>query len=218
MKGVDTHMKKKYSVLAALLLSSTILAGVAQADDDEEYEGGEYYEDEYEEYEGDEYYENEDENYYENNDYTNYTTVTPVATSSWNVWTKETSNTKGDLPFSEAKNVKIAVANSSKTTDFYVIPRDGEFFVPAKKVAEFLGADTTFYPTSKILEVKGKTTELIFRAGTNVVYELDTKTALPSEAFYMNNEVYVPISVMTNGLGYAVEWQDQQNTFACTQL
>lgn len=233
-------MKKKYSILSAVLLSSTLLmstAALADDDRDEKYEDHERednyedYEDyeyegndeDYEDYEGenDEDYEDdyEESGYYEQGGYTNYTTVTQPVTpaSTWNIWTRETVNTKGNLPFTEAKTVTMKRANSTATIKSYVVPRDGEIFVPAQDVAGFLNADATYYPTSTILEVKSATAELVFRANTNVVYENNTKTPLPASAFTMNDTVYVPISALTNGLGYTVEWQEVSNSFVYTQ-
>lgn len=222
-------MKRKIGIAATLLLSSTLLVGgIAKADDDDhEYE----YNDESEYYdrgENSEYYGDDDDNYseyeddedddYEGGGYSNYTTVTPTVDSTWNIWSKTAVNNKATLPFLQAKKVTMTIANTKSTKDLYVIPRDGELFVPAKTVAEFLGAEATFYETSKILNVQSSTSELILRAGTNVAYEDNIKIALPSQAFYMAKEVYVPISVITNGLGYSVEYQQQSNTFEYTKL
>lgn len=95
----------------------------------------------------------------------------------------------------------------------FVIPKDGEFFVPGKAIAQVLGAKATFYQASKILDIQDQTNELIFRAGTNVAYDNNVKTPIPAQAFYVNEELYVPISTITNGLGYIAEWQESTQTF-----
>lgn len=221
-------MNKKVGVAASLLLSSTLLAGgIVKADDDHEHEDYKYKEhgEEYEYYEGQpnyygEEYEDDDHDYEEEGGeyggYSNYTTVTPTIDSNWNVWSKSISTNKGDLPFTDAKKVTMTIANSTDTTNLYVIPKDGEIFVPGKTVAEFLGANATYYKTSNILDIKKDNGSLTFRANTNVAYENDIKSALPSQVFYLNNELYVPISAIANGLGYTVDWQN--NTFVYTNL
>lgn len=226
-------MKKKYSVATALLLSSTLLIGsIAQADDDyedyEEYEEYEYNDDkhdkhyDHDDYDDDDY---DDDNYeeyeeHEYNDYNNYPTTNDTApiNSSWNIWSKEAVEHTTTLPFSNAATVTMTADSSTNSTELYVIPKDGEFFVPAQKVAKLLGATASYYAESQILEVKTTTTQLIFRAGTNVVYETNVKTPLPAKSFAMNNDLYVPISTITNGLGYSVEWQAENETFICTPL
>ena len=47
---------------------------------------------------------------------------------------------------------------------------------------------------------------------------IEMKTPSPASAFYMNNDVYVPISVITNGLGYIAEWQEENNTIVFKPL
>ena len=91
-------------------------------------------------------------------------------------------------------------------------------FIPGKTVASLFGEKATFYKISKILTIQYRENELIFRSGTNVVYENNIKTPLPANAFYLNDDVYVPISVITNGLGYVVEWQENEQTFLCQPL
>ena len=92
---------------------------------------------------------------------------------------------------------QLKVENSSGTIAVYVIPMDGELFVPGESVAKFLGAKAILYNTSQILEIAFNNSELIFRAGTNVVYDNRIKTPLPASSLYMNNDVYIPISVIS---------------------
>lgn len=234
--------KKFGFVASALILAGATTGSLVVKADDDEYEheyryedenGGDYYNDQFRDgnYEGeeknfedhdddDEYYEHEDEGEYYGEDNGNYgsTTVTPNNQTTWNVWTRTTTVNKGTLPFTDAQTVKFKTENGNNELSVYVIPRDGEFFVPGKSIAELLGAKAKFYDTSKILEVKTDNTELVFRADTNVAFDNNLKTPLPSTAFYMNNQLYLPVSVLTNGLGYSVEWQKDNNTFLCKTL
>ena len=137
---------------------------------------------------------------------------------TWNIWTRTLIREKEDLPFTGSKLVNLKVADTNKELEFYVIPKDGEFFVPGKAVAQLLGAKATFYNTSRILDIQFQENALTFRAGTNVVYDNHVKTPLPAYAFYLNEELYVPISAITNGLGYVVEWQEDNQLFLCQSL
>lgn len=233
--------KKFGFVASALILAGATTGSLVVKADDDEYEheyryedenGGDYYNDQFrdgnyegeeknfEDHDDDEYYEHEDEGEYYGEDNGNYgsTTVTPNNQTTWNVWTRTTTVNKGTLPFTDAQTVKFKTENGNNELSVYVIPRDGEFFVPGKSIAELLGAKAKFYDTSKILEVKTDNTELVFRADTNVAFDNNLKTPLPSTAFYMNNQLYLPVSVLTNGLGYSVEWQKDNNTFLCKTL
>lgn len=203
-----------------ILLGAFVNQDIVNADDDheEKYEQYEeededdryYYEDEDDDDEESENYYEEDESY---NDPTNFTTNT----NTWNVWTRTTAVQKGALPFQETKLVQLKKENGDSVS-LYIMPVDGELFVPAKTVAQILDAEATLYKTSEIVEVTSKNNNLIFRAGTNVVYSNDLKTPIPAVAFSMNDDVYVPISVITNGLGFVAEWQEENNMFICKPL
>lgn len=213
------NMKKITLSFSTILLIGALSNGlIVNADDDDDdhkyYEKyKKYRDDDWDEHDDDDdkYEYEEDEEYkYENN---TYSTVSKHQT--WNIWTRTITVQKGELPFNDPKNVTLKLENETNELSIYVIPRDGELLVPGKSIAEFLGAETSFYKTSQILEVSDTNTNLILRANTNVAYDDDVKTPIPSIAFYLNNDIYIPISVIVNGLGYLVEWQEENNTFIC---
>lgn len=203
----------------------TFASGVVVNADDEEHEER----DEEEVHERLKYDKNrydEEEDFYDDDDehdYDEYEYESPPANSTsnintWHIWTRTAFVNKGELPFYEARQVEMTLANGQNARSLYMIPLDGELFVPGQTVAEMLGAKATFYETSKILEITNKKTELLFRAGTNVVYDNKVKTPMPATVFYMSNQVYVPINVITNGLGYVAEWNAGNNTVLCKPL
>lgn len=216
---------KRISLTASIviLLGAFVNEGIVNADDD--------YEDEYEKYEHEHeddryYYEDDDEEEYdyeeeeydyEEGEYYNDTTNVTTNTNTWNVWTRTTAVQKGELPFQETTLVQLKKENGDGVS-LYIMPVDGELFVPSKVVAQILGAEATLYHTSEIVEVTYDNKKLIFRAGTNVAYSNSLKTPIPAPAFYMNDDVYVPISVITNGLGFVAEWQAANNTVICKSL
>ncbi|SOC22452.1 copper amine oxidase-like protein [Ureibacillus xyleni] len=221
-------MKLKIIGLSAstLLFVGTLSGGVmVKADDDHEYEEherGEHYEkygdddDRYKyEYEEEEEYEYDDDDEYE---YDSYTYPTASEQETWNIWTRTIMVQKGNLPFNESKNVTLQLENDTNRLSFYAIPRDGEIFIPGRVIAEMLGAEATVYDASQILEITTDNQEIIFRANTNVAFDNGQKTPLPSVAFSLNNDIYIPISVIANGLGFLVEWQADNNCFICRPL
>ncbi|WP_193767002.1 copper amine oxidase N-terminal domain-containing protein [Lysinibacillus parviboronicapiens] len=207
--------KKRISLIVALLLTCTFIFGLSvRADDDNEHEYKKH-----EKYDDDDRYEyddDDDDRYEFDESYKMNGEVYEKGT--WNIWSRELVMEKEVLPFSASKLVNLKVADMNKELNFYVIPKDGEFFVPGKTVAQLLGAKATFYKTSKILVIQYQENELVFRSGTNVAYDNNVKTPLPASSFYLNEELYVPICVITNGLGYVVEWQEDSQVFLCQLL
>lgn len=195
-------------IIKILLIISLIWpfvdAKIANADDEEDYKK---YEGDVHKKHNDDYDDDEEED-----DYEYYDQRYPETNSNtWNIWTRSTYVNKGELPLKEAKEIQLKLENNNNTRSLYLIPLDGEIYVPGKIVAELLGAKVVNYDNSKILEINKAGTELIFRAGTNVVYYNEIKTPIPAVTFYLNDNIYVPISVISNGLGYVAEWQEMNN-------
>lgn len=204
-------------IIKILLIISLIWpfvdANIANADDEEDYKKyeGDVHKKHNDDYDDDE--EDDDYDYYkEEDEYEYYDQRYPETNSNtWNIWTRSTYVNKGELPLKEAKEIQLKLENNNNTVSLYLIPLDGEIYVPGKIVAELLGAKVVNYDDSKILEINKAGTELIFRAGTNVVYYNEIKTPIPAVTFYLNDNIYVPISVISNGLGYVAEWQEMNN-------
>ncbi|MCS5501373.1 copper amine oxidase N-terminal domain-containing protein [Lysinibacillus sp. A4] len=204
-------------IIKILLIISLIWpfldANIANADDEEDYKKyeGDVHKKHNDDYDDDE--EDDDYDYYkEEDEYEYYDQRYPETNSNtWNIWTRSTYVNKGELPLKEAKEIQLKLENNNNTVSLYLIPLDGEIYVPGKIVAELLGAKVVNYDNSKILEINKAGTELIFRAGTNVVYYNEIKTPIPAVTFYLNDNIYVPISVISNGLGYVAEWQEMNN-------
>ncbi|UKJ43554.1 copper amine oxidase N-terminal domain-containing protein [Lysinibacillus sp. ACHW1.5] len=204
-------------IIKILLIISLIWpfvdAKIANADDEEDYKKyeGDVHKKHNDDYDYDD--DEEDDDYYkEEDEYEYYDQRYPETNSNtWNIWTRSTYVNKGELPLKEAKEIQLKLENNNNTVSLYLIPLDGEIYVPGKIVAELLGAKVVNYDNSKILEINKAGTELIFRAGTNVVYYNEIKTPIPAVTFYLNDNIYVPISVISNGLGYVAEWQEMNN-------
>lgn len=173
---------------------------------------------EYKNYQDDD--DDDDEKYYDDEEEgeTYYFQDAVSAKGTWNIWTRTVAVDKEALPFTNSQKVTLKVEGTNKELSFFIVPKDGEFFVPGKAIAQVLGAEATFYKESKILAIQKEANELIYRAGTNVVYDNNMKTPSPAQAFYMNEELYVPISTITNGLGYIAEWQENRQTFVCQPI
>lgn len=209
-------MKKMLGlVILFFFIGSLTSWSIVQAgDDDDHKDQKEYKYGKYDNHDEDEYdeYNEEDDFYYNSN------SNTGLEEGKWYLWNRGEVSYKAELPFKDAKYVTLKTVDSVETLSSYIIPLQGEYFIPGKIVSQFLGATANFYEKSSILEITSLEIELIFRANTNVAYESGIKTRLPGKAFYLNKDVYVPISVIANGLGYAVEWNELENTFVFQAL
>lgn len=198
---------KKLSLVIVLIAASLTTNGVVVHADDHKHEDKKY--EKYKDYDEDDY----DEEYYDDEEETYYFQDAVSEKGIWNIWSRTVTADKEILPFTNSQNVTFKLDGTNKVLNVFVIPKDGEFFVPGKAIAQVLGAKATFYQASKILEIQDQANELIYRAGTNVAYDNNVKTPIPAQAFYVNEELYVPISTITNGLGYIAEWQESTQTF-----
>lgn len=198
-------MKKILIMMMSILFFLNSVHFTVKADDDDDDDHNrkkyEYYKEEWTDDDDD-----DDDDYHEGyaNEQMN------ITASQWYLWTRTTGPTKGEMPFSEPENMIFKDNNSKKQLSLYSIPMDGELFIPGKSLAEFLGAKASFHPTSRILEMNTDYTELIFRADTNIAYENNIKTPIPAKAMFFSGDVYLPVSVVANGLGYSVEWNAEQ--------
>lgn len=212
---------KKISLVAVLILAGFMSNDVVVHADDHEHEDKKHEKyKEYKDYKDDDDDDDDDEKYYDDDDEgeTYYFQDAVSAKGTWNIWTRTVAVDKEVLPFTNPHKVTLKVEGTNKELSFFIVPKDGELFVPGKAVAQVLGAKATFYKESKILDVQNEANELIYRAGTNVVYDNNMKTPSPAQVFYMNEELYVPISTITNGLGYIAEWQENNQTFVCQPI
>ncbi|MFJ8101049.1 copper amine oxidase N-terminal domain-containing protein [Lysinibacillus sp. NPDC096212] len=211
---------KKISLVVVLILTGFITNDVVVHADDHEHKDKKHEKyKEYKDYKDDD--DDDDKKYYyddEEEGETYYFQDAVSAKGTWNIWTRTVAANKEVLPFINSQKVTLKVEGTNKELSFFIVPKDGEFFVPGKAVAQALGAKATFYKESKILDVRNGANELIYRAGTNVVYDNNVKTPSPAQVFYMNEELYVPISTITNGLGYIAEWQENNQTFVCQPI
>ena len=213
---------KKISVVVVLILAGFITNDVVVKADDHKHEDEKHEKyKEYKDYKDHDDDDDDDEKYYyedEKEGETYYFQDAVSTKGTWNIWTRTVTADKEVLPFTNSQKVTFKVEDTNKELSFFVIPKDGEIFVQGKAVAQVLGAKATFYKESKILAIQNEANELIYRAGTNVVYDNNVKTPSPAQAFYVNEELYVPISTITNGLGYIAEWQENSKTFVCQPI
>ncbi len=220
-------MKKIYLLPAAILLSSSILGYglVAKADDDHEerdyyknydeqnyeqldYEKNRYKDhDEYENHHDDDDDEYEEYEEYEQDDnYYNFDQQQiNVVKESWFKWSRSVAEPSeiAPLPISQASEMSLKM-NNEEPIKIEAIPEGSQLLVPVEKVAKYLGAKTVIYPKSEIVEINKDAMHLIVRNNTKVVYENMKKTPMQAKVTKKNDQYYMPLSVLANGLGYQI--------------
>ncbi|MFC0297574.1 copper amine oxidase N-terminal domain-containing protein [Geobacillus jurassicus] len=129
----------------------------------------------------------------------------------WYKWSRSADipNEYEETPISSKQIVPIRLMSKAPLY-IMVIPKQGQIFVPLEDTARYLGASVTIYPYSQIGEIQLGDHYLIVRNGTRVVYENMKKTPMPLPIFMEQGKLYIPISVLANGLGFQVAWTGEQ--------
>lgn len=180
-------------ILTIILTGFLFATGVFADDDDDDYE------------EDDEKHE-----YYQESDGDDWERQQPQISMKqqseyWNIWSRQPRNDQNNpLPILEPAALPV-IANQNESS-IYFIPKEGQLLVSGEAIAEFLGAQTKFYPQSKILILTKGNNEIIVKAETNAAFENRVKTPMPVQAAYYETSVYLPVSVAANALGYRVSW------------
>lgn len=198
-------MKKHWIKFIVFLLTAGIFISIGTnvfADDDDDDEKHEVYE-EYGDDEGRDHVEDEEDYDRAGSELTQFKSQQPE--EFWNIWSRQPSNnTENVLPITEPSDLTVSVEN--RNVRLYTIPKNGQLLVSANDFANLVEAESTYYPTSKIVILKRGNAELIVRAGSNAVFENRLKQPMPSEAAVYEDSIYLPISVAANALSYRVSW------------
>lgn len=134
-----------------------------------------------------------------------------IETYSWQVWNPENSYVENKYSaIQEAK--QIFIESNLRQKEIHVIPFDGQILVPLEEITEFLDAQLTYYDTIGVAEVKKGDTEFLFKLNKVVAFENMKKVVIPSPLQIQENELYLPINVIANGLGYQLSWDEEKST------
>lgn len=136
----------------------------------------------------------------------------PINDNSWLTWKRTNEkNPSATLPFTGQTTIPVQVNNQLSKT-LTVIPVNGQAFIQASDFSSLLDATVTYYDKIGVVEVVKQNKELLFKLQSNVAYENMTKTPIEEAPFVIDNELYLPINVLANGLGYSLTWNEQTKT------
>ncbi len=152
-----------------------------------------------------------------------YDTNTKITatTTLYAKWTKAepkpADNIKNNLVLTIGKKEAKAFG-SDKTNDVAPIIRNGKPMLPARFVAESLGAKVTWNSKKQLVTIKGKddVTILIY-IGSKYAYVNGKKVKLSTPAFKKNGRVYTPLNFIPENLGASVKWNGAEREIVITK-
>ncbi len=210
---MDRKMKKLMVLLFTFILAFSIGSSVL-ADNDDHEKGELNKSSEYYEKSDDDEYENEGDKYFNDQG----TTTNPVFQEDyWNIWSrKPVNNPNNTLPITTPSELSISV--NGNVAKIYVIPQEGQLLVSGEAMTKLLGAQTKYYPQSKIMVITKDKYELVVRADSNVAFENKIKNPMPVKATVYEKTIYLPVSVAANSLGFRITWNAENNTMICESI
>ena len=115
-----------------------------------------------------------------------------------------------------------AVFGQTKSND--VAPKivNDRTMLPARFVAENLGAVVTWNAEKQEVTVKGKNAKdeditILIYIGSDIAYVNDEQIKLDSPAFIENDRTYTPVRFISERLGASVEWNETDKTVTITK-
>jgi hypothetical protein len=101
---------------------------------------------------------------------------------------------------------EVNVFGKKEMNDVAPLLRNGRTMLPARFVAEKLGATVGWHPEEEKVVIKSATVEIILFINSSAAYVNDEKVLLDSPAFVENGRTYTPVRFVAERLGATVDW------------
>ena len=101
----------------------------------------------------------------------------------------------------------VSVFGKTVTNDVAPIIRNDRTMLPARLVAESLGAEVLWDGENKVVTVKKGNTEIVIRIGSDEATVNGKTVVLDSAAFIENDRTYTPLRFIAESLGADVSWE-----------
>lgn len=196
-------------IAVAMVFSLFVFSVIVEADDDHNHRSNHY---KYE-YRDHDFYNDHDDYDDEEDDYKGqHIFKTKNSKEYWFKWSRIAEQPKEfeKLPINEEGEVLLKIENA-EPIKINAIPSGSQLLVPLETVAKYLGATSTIYPNSEIIEITKGEKHLIVRNNSRVVYENMRKTPMQRPIIKQNNDYYIAISVLANGLGFEIKETVENN-------
>lgn len=112
-----------------------------------------------------------------------------------------------------------------KTKSNDVAPKivNGRTMLPARFVAENLGAVVAWNAEKQEVTIKGKNAKdeditILIYIDSDIAYVNDEQFKLDSPAFIENDRTYTPVRFISEQLGASVEWNEADKTVTITKI
>ncbi len=149
-------------------------------------------------------------------------TASTTLYAKWSkVETKPADNSKKELVLTIGKKEAKAFG-SDKTNDVAPIIRNDRTMLPARFIAESLGAEVLWNGKKREVTVKGKNEKgedvtILIYIDSYFAYVNGKKVMLESPAFIENDRTYTPIRFIAEKLGAMVEWIEAEQKVVITK-
>lgn len=136
--------------------------------------------------------------------------------------TKPADNTKNELILTIGKKT-VSVFGEEKTNDVAPLIQNGRTMLPARFVAESLGADVEWNEEKQLVTISGKNEKdeivtIIITIGSDYASVNGEKIKLDCPAFIENERTYTPIRFISERLGAKVDWNEQKQQVTITKI
>lgn len=218
-----------FSVAALLIALTFMQLPMVKADDHEgyEHEGDDHEEYEHEEYEhegyGEEVYGN-DGVWYQNDAPTDMGTQLPPTNStpttlSWKSWNRDVTDLTPAkyeaLPILEPKKITVQV-DGREQKGIWAHPSNGELLLPINQILPDLPIQVEWYGKEKFLVLRGAGEILLLKVDRKVAYENGVKVALPQAPQMIQQDLYLPVSLLATAFQMNVTWDEANQKLVFT--
>ena len=138
-------------------------------------------------------------------------------TKSFTLYAKwEEADANNEMVLTIGKTTAM-VFGTMKTNDVAPIIRNDRTMLPARFVAENLGAEVFWDEEARMVTVVKDDIEIVITIGASDALVNGEKEALDSPAFIENDRTYTPIRFIAEKLGCTVDWNEEEQTVTITK-
>ncbi len=149
------------------------------------------------------------------------TNTTPTNTTPTKVEPTPAEKSKNEFVLTIGKKEAEAFGEE-KTNDVAPIVKNDRTMLPARFIAESLGAEVIWNGKKREVKIRGKNikgeeVEILLYIGSDIAYVNGKEVKLESPAFIENGRTYTPIGFIAENLGAKVEWIQAEQKVVITK-
>lgn len=146
---------------------------------------------------------------------TNSTTTT-LSWKSWNRDVTDLTPAKYEaLPILEPKKITVQV-DGREQKGIWAHPSNGELLLPINQILPDLPIQVEWYGKEKFLVLRGAGEILLLKVDRKVAYENGVKVALPQAPQMIQQDLYLPVSLLATAFQMNVTWDEANQKLVFT--